>query len=75
MYVKNIPAEIYRDEIFEYQDRLDNCKCFDELYNLCDEILWELEGRLTVEQELLLKLEEIHEEVDNGDYHRFVKWG
>ena len=57
VYEKNIPAKIYRDEIFEYQDRLDECKCFDEVYNLCDEILWELEGRLTVEPELLEELE------------------
>lgn len=66
------PAEIYMDEIFEYQDRLKECKCFDELYNLCDEILWELECRVPLPQELLDELDTIHEEVENGDYHRFV---
>ena len=74
MYLKNVPAKIYRDEIFDYQDQLDKCRTFDEIYNLCDEILWELEGRLTVEPELLSELEKIHEEVENGDYHRFEEY-
>ena len=71
MYLKDVPSKIYPDEIFEYQDRLNDCKCFDEVYNLCDEILWELEGRLSIEPELLKKLDEIHKEVENGNYHRF----
>lgn len=73
MYEPKIPAIIYRDEIFSYQDRLNSCKCFDELYNLCDEILWELEGRLIVKQEIVDELEKIHDEVENNDYHRFVE--
>ena len=41
------------------------------MYNLCDEILWELECRLNAHPVLLEELKKIHEEVDNGDYHRF----
>ena len=73
MYCKSIPAKIYRDEIFNYQDALSECNCFDEVYNLCDEILWELECRLSIKQGLLEELEVIHNEVENGDYHRFVE--
>ena len=45
---------------------------FDEIYNLCDEILWELEGRLTVEPELLSELEKIHEEVEWSTIFFFI---
>ena len=71
MFREDVPAKIYRDEIFEYQDLLSECKCFDEVYNLCDEILWELECRLTPESEFMQELEKIHKEVENGNYERF----
>ena len=73
MYCKDIPAKIYCDEIFKYQNFLVECKCFDEVYNLCDEILWELECRLTIKPELQEELEIIHDEVDCGDYSRFTE--
>lgn len=65
-------AKIYLEEIFKYQDRLKSCENFDELYNLCDEILWELECRVPCSPELLKELDEIHKEIEEGNYERFV---
>ncbi len=70
-YIKKHYAKIYLNEIFEYQDRLQSCKTFDELYNLCDEVLWELECRVPPSQKLLKELDKIHNEVDDGNYMRF----
>lgn len=72
VYEEEYYAKIYLNEIFKYQDRLEDCKCFDELYNLCDEVLWELECRVPPSPELLEELNKIHKEVEEGNYERFV---
>lgn len=70
-YDEEYYAKIYLNEIFEYQDRLQSCKTFDELYNLCDEVLWELECRVPPSPELIKELDEIHKEIEEGNYTRF----
>lgn len=61
-------AKISIDEIFKYQELLTECKSFDELYNLCDELLWELECRVPISNELKSELDELHLRVSDGDY-------
>lgn len=70
-YINDYYAKIYLNEIFNFQDRLQNCECFDELYNLCDELLWELECRVPASPELIKELDEIHNEIEKGNYVRF----
>lgn len=69
----DLSAKISIDEIFKYQDLLTECKNFDELYNLCDELLWELECRVPISNELKSELDELHLRVDELDYSDFVE--
>lgn len=73
-------ATILRDEIFEYQDKLDDIDYIEggeenmrQLFALVDELLDELESRLQVNPELIEELESVQEKIDNGDTSDFVE--
>ena len=68
-------ATVPRDEIFEWQDKLDDIDYVDDneenmlqLFYFIDGILDELESRLQVSHELIKQLEEIHKKIEAGDY-------
>ena len=73
-------ATIERDEIFKYQDKLDDIDYVEnneqnmrELFVLVDELLDELESRLQINPELIEELQTLQEKVDNGDTSDFVE--
>lgn len=73
-------ATILRDEIFDYQDQLDDIDYVNDndenmrnLFSLIDEILDELESRLQVNPELIEELNKIEEKLESGDDSDFVK--
>ena len=73
-------ATILRDEIFAWQDRLDDVDYVSDneqnminLFELIDEFLDELESRLQLNPEFIKEMQEIHEKIEAGDYSDFVK--
>lgn len=73
-------ATVLRDEIFKWQDKLDDIDYIDdneknmvELFKFIDEILDELESRLQVSPRLIKELEEIDKKIEAGDYSDFVE--
>ena len=73
-------ATVPRDEIFEWQDKLDDIDYIDNndenmrnLFDLIDDILDELESRLQVSPELIKELEEMDAKIEAGDMSDFVK--
>jgi len=73
-------ATILRDEIFDWQDRLDDVDYVSDneqnminLFELIDEFLDELESRLQLNPEFVKKKQEIHEKIEAGDYSDFVE--
>lgn len=66
-----------RDEIFEWQDKLDDIDCseegFTELYLLTEDILDTLEARMALNPAFIKKLEKIHQKVESGDTSDFVE--
>lgn len=73
-------ATVPRDEIFEWQDKLDDIDYVDnneenmlQLFNFIDGILDELESRLQVSPELIKELQEMDAKIEAGDMSDFVK--
>ena len=66
-----------RDEIFEWQDKLDDLEYSEEgliqLYLLTEDILDTLESRLDLNPEFVKEMEEIHQKIEAGDTSDFVK--
>lgn len=74
-------ATILRDEIFDWQDKLDdidyvenNDKNMAELFKIADGILDELESRLQLSPEFVKSLEEIEAKLEAGDTSDFVEF-
>ena len=65
------------DEIFKWQDQLDNIEYSDEglvqLYLLIEDVLGTLESRLMLNPFFVKKLDEIHNKIESGDDSDFVK--
>lgn len=73
-------ATVLRDEIFAWQDRLDDVDYVSDneqnminLFELIDEFLDELESRLQLNPEFIKEIQEIEEKIEAGDYSDFVK--
>lgn len=73
-------ATVLRDEIFAWQDRLDDVDYVSDneqnminLFELIDEFLDELESRLQLSPEFIKEMQEIEEKIEAGDYSDFVK--
>ena len=73
-------ATVPRDEIFEWQDKLDDIDYIDDneenmlqLFNFIDGILDELENRLQINPELIKQLEEVDKKIEAGDLSDFVE--
>lgn len=66
-----------RDEIFEWQDKLDDIdyseEGFTELYLLTENILDTLEVRMALNPAFVEEMEKIHQKVESGDTSDFVK--
>lgn len=66
-----------RDEIFEWQDHLDEIEFssegLTELYLLTEDILGTLETRMALNPDFVREMEEIHNKVESGDTSDFVK--
>ena len=66
-----------RDEIFEWQDKLDDIdyseEGFIELYLLTEDILDTLEVRMALNPAFIKKIEKIHQKIESGDTSDFVK--
>lgn len=73
-------AMVLRDEIFEWEDQLDDIDYVDnveenifKLFDFIDDILDELESRLQINPELIKELSELEKKVESGDMSDFVK--
>lgn len=73
-------ATVLRDEIFAWQDRLDDVDYVSDneqniinLFELIDEFLDELESRLQLNPEFVKGMQEIHKKIETGDYSDFVE--
>lgn len=73
-------ATVLRDEIFAWQDRLDDIDYVSDneqnminLFELIDEFLDELESRLQLNPEFIKEMQEIEEKIEAGDYSDFVE--
>lgn len=74
-------ATVPKDEIFDWQDRLDDIdydqkhlkQGMTELFHLIDDILDELESRLQLNPYLVEELEDLHKKIEEGDMSDFVK--
>lgn len=72
-------ATVPRDEIFEWQDQLDDTDYVDsneenmrKLFEFIDEVLDELESRLQLNPEFIQEMEEMHKKIEAGDTSDFV---
>lgn len=72
-------ATIEKDEIFDWQDKLDDIDYVDDLqenmfnlFDLFDDFLNTLESRLQLNPEFVQELTELHKKIEDGDTSDFV---